>query len=95
MASIVGNGLEECSTGFVVKDMCVQGGMVAFESVEQAGVRGNAVGIGLGLERLHQNNVEFAVECDHHVLVSTACSWREASRIISENIVDRNFVDCE
>jgi hypothetical protein len=45
--------LEECLAGFVVKDVNVGDGVTAFESVEQGGVSGDAVGIVLGLERLH------------------------------------------
>ncbi len=61
MASIVGNGLEEGAAGFVVQDMCVRGGVAAFEAFKEAGVCGNAMGISFGLERLHQNGVGFAV----------------------------------
>jgi hypothetical protein len=45
--------LEEGSTGFVVQDMCVGGGVAAFESFEKAGVRSNSMAIRFGLKGLH------------------------------------------
>jgi hypothetical protein len=53
--------LEEGSAGFVVQDMCVWGGVAAFESFEKGGVCSNAMGVSFGLERLHQDGVGFAV----------------------------------
>ena len=52
-ASIVGDGLEEGSTGFVVQDMCVWGCVATLEAVVEGGVSCDAVCVSLGLKRLH------------------------------------------
>jgi hypothetical protein len=51
----------------------------------------DAMGICFGRERAYEDGIGPLVERHHEVLVATSCPDGEASRIIRENLVERDF----
>ena len=94
-AAVVGDGLEEGLASFIVQDVDVRGRVVRYEAAVEIVVCRDSVAVVLRLERAHENCVGFTMQCHHDVLVATACPRCEASRIIGEEVVDRDDLDVD
>ncbi len=94
-AAIVGDGLEEVLASFIVQDVDVRCRVLSYEAAVEIIVRRESVAVVLRLEWTHENCVGFTMQSHHNVLVAAACPRCEASRIIGEDVVDRDDLDVD
>ena len=86
--------MESCAS-FVVHD--VDGGLPACggEPAENVVVRGNSMCVLFGGKRADEDGIGVGVEGDHDVLVAAAGSRCEATRVVGEEVRQRELVNCE
>ena len=71
---LVSDAVNVGGTGFIIKDMEVDGESACLHALHDGLIRGDPVCIGLGFEGLNDDSVGSNVVCQHDVAVSTHCT---------------------
>ena len=90
-AIVVGDGLPEGGTGFVVHGVKLRGLLGLFEMGVEGLIGGNAVRVTFGGKGMHKDSITGAVQGNHEALVATARARVEAPHVICKQL-DKGYI---
>ena len=90
-----GDAVDVGGTGFIIKDVEVEGEAACLHAFHDGIVRRDLVCIGLGFEGLNEDSVGSNMMCQYDVAVAAARFNWEVSHIVSEDGIQCSGVDVE
>ena len=75
--------------GFVIQDLEINREPLGHQTSHNGVVCCDAVAVTLGFESLLEDEVAIGMEANHEILVAGACSDREATSVVGEELAER------